>query len=74
MSHTIQRPSKPAVAATGSVPYPLAKRLFDRCVAALLIVVLSPVLLFALVVLALDMLLAPHDRGRWLYQIGRAHV
>ena len=68
MSHTIQRPSKPAVAATGSVPYPLAKRLFDRCVAALLIVVLSPVLLFALVVLALDMLLAPHDRGRWLYR------
>ena len=64
MSHTIQRPSE----VTPEVPYPLAKQLFDRGVAALLIVVLSPLLLLALAVLAVDMLLVPGDRGRWLYR------
>jgi lipopolysaccharide/colanic/teichoic acid biosynthesis glycosyltransferase len=50
------------------VPYPLAKRLFDRGVAALLLLLLSPLLLLALLVLALDMLLVRRDRGRWLYR------
>jgi len=52
------------------------KRLFDRAVAAVLILLLSPLLLLALVVLALDMLLSPRDRGRWLYRerrISRGH-
>jgi lipopolysaccharide/colanic/teichoic acid biosynthesis glycosyltransferase len=50
------------------VPYPVAKRLFDRSVAVLLLVLLSPLLLLALLVLALDMLFVPRDRGRWLYR------
>jgi lipopolysaccharide/colanic/teichoic acid biosynthesis glycosyltransferase len=58
-----------AVDRTGTaVPYPLAKRLFDRLVAALLVFVLSPLLLLALAVIAVDMLLVPRDRGRWLYR------
>jgi lipopolysaccharide/colanic/teichoic acid biosynthesis glycosyltransferase len=65
MSRTIPRPSETA---TPDVPYPLAKRLFDRGVAVGLILLLSPLLLLALVVLALDMLLVPGDRGRWLYR------
>jgi lipopolysaccharide/colanic/teichoic acid biosynthesis glycosyltransferase len=51
-----------------AVPYPLAKRLFDRGVAVLLLVVLSPFLLFGLLVVALDQLVVPRDRGRWLYR------
>jgi lipopolysaccharide/colanic/teichoic acid biosynthesis glycosyltransferase len=71
MSRTIPSPSEavaPAPAAADDVPYPLAKRVFDRTVAALLIVVLSPVLLVALTILAVDLLLVPVDRGRWLYR------
>ncbi|HZO61926.1 MAG TPA: sugar transferase [Gaiellaceae bacterium] len=70
MSRTIPRPSEAAAAAPagGSVPYPLAKRVFDRTVAAVLLVALSPLLLLALWVLALDMLLVRRDRGRWLYR------
>ena len=64
MSRTIPLPSE----ASSDVPYPLAKRLFDRAAAVCLIVLLSPLLLLALVVLALDMLLEPRDRGRWLYR------
>jgi lipopolysaccharide/colanic/teichoic acid biosynthesis glycosyltransferase len=67
MSHTILRPSDQAVSAAG-VPYPLTKRLFDRTAAALLTFALSPFLLLAFVVLALDMLLVPADRGRWFYR------
>jgi lipopolysaccharide/colanic/teichoic acid biosynthesis glycosyltransferase len=70
MSHTIQRPSEAVVAETPAddVPYPLAKRVFDRTVAAVLTFVLSPLLLLALGVLAVDMLFVPRDRGRWLYR------
>ena len=50
------------------VPYRLAKRLFDRAVAILLILLLSPLLLAALAAIALDLLLVPRDRGRWLYR------
>jgi len=45
--------------------------LFDRAVAVLLLIVLAPVLLLALVALALDMLCVPRDRGRWLYREAR---
>src|SRR6058998_2430909 len=50
------------------VPYRLAKRLFDRTVAVVLLALLSPLLLAALVVIGLDMLLVPRDRGSWLYR------
>jgi lipopolysaccharide/colanic/teichoic acid biosynthesis glycosyltransferase len=65
MSRTIPLPSE---ATSLEIPYPLAKRLFDRAVALLLIVLLSPLLLLALLVLALDMLFVPRDRGRVLYR------
>src|SRR4029079_17454258 len=70
MSHTIQRPSEAvaAVAPAEDVPYPLAKRVFDRTVAALLLVLLSPLLGLAFLILAGDMLFVPRDRGRWLYR------
>jgi lipopolysaccharide/colanic/teichoic acid biosynthesis glycosyltransferase len=70
MSRTIQRPSETPAAArpTEAVPYPAAKRVFDRTVAAVLVVLLSPLLLLALVLLAVDMLLVPRDRGRWFYR------
>jgi lipopolysaccharide/colanic/teichoic acid biosynthesis glycosyltransferase len=65
MSRTIPHPSEPG---TGGVPYPRAKRLFDRVTAAGLLVVLSPLLVLGFAALALDMLLVPDDRGRWLYR------
>ncbi len=70
MSHTIQHPSEAVAPAAPAeeVPYPLAKRVFDRTVAAFLVLLLSPLLLLAFAVLAVDMLLVSHDRGRWLYR------
>jgi lipopolysaccharide/colanic/teichoic acid biosynthesis glycosyltransferase len=65
MSHTILLPSETT---TPAVPYPLAKRLFDRTVAVCLAVLLSPLLLLAVVILGLDMLLVRGDRGRWFYR------
>lgn len=50
------------------MPGPWAKRIFDVCVACLLLVVLSPLFVFAVAALALDMLLVPADRGPWLYR------
>jgi len=50
------------------VPYRFAKRIFDRGVVAILLLLLSPLLLLALAVIALDMLLVSRDRGRWLYR------
>jgi lipopolysaccharide/colanic/teichoic acid biosynthesis glycosyltransferase len=47
---------------------PRSKRLFDVGVSALFLLLLSPVFGFAFVVLALDMLLVPADRGPWLYR------
>jgi len=46
---------------------PLAKRSLDLVVAALLLVVLSPVVGLVLIVYALDVLLRPVDRGSLLY-------
>ena len=43
--------------------YPLAKRAFDVVVAALLVVAVSPLLLVALLLIGLDMLFVPRDRG-----------
>ena len=70
MSHTIQHPSEAVAAAVPAeqVPYPLAKRIFDRTAAASFVLLLSPLLLLAFAVLAVDMLLVPRDRGRWLYR------
>jgi lipopolysaccharide/colanic/teichoic acid biosynthesis glycosyltransferase len=69
MSHTIPSRSEPAAAAhTADVPYPLAKLVFDRTVSAFLVFALSPLLLLAVVLIAVDMLVAPGDRGRWLYR------
>jgi lipopolysaccharide/colanic/teichoic acid biosynthesis glycosyltransferase len=46
---------------------PLAKRLLDLVVAALLLLVLSPVVALVLIVYGLDVLLRPRDRGPLLY-------
>ena len=64
MSHTIPLPSE----TSHEVPYPLAKRLFDRTVATVLILLLSPFLLLALALIWLDMLLVRRDRGHLLYR------
>src|SRR5262245_11079075 len=61
-SRTTLRPSETPV------PYPTAKLIFDKTVAAALLVVLSPVLLVALGLIAIDKLLHKEDRGRWLYR------
>jgi len=53
---------------TADVPYPLAKQVFDRVVAALLLLLALPLLLVAVVLIALDMLFIPRDRGGWLYR------
>jgi lipopolysaccharide/colanic/teichoic acid biosynthesis glycosyltransferase len=53
---------------TADVPYPLAKRVFDRVVAALLLLLALPLLIVAALLIALDMLVVPRDRGPWLYR------
>jgi O-antigen biosynthesis protein WbqP len=51
-----------------TVPYPLAKRAFDVVVALVLLLVLSPLLLVSGLLIALDMLFVPRDRGSWFYR------
>jgi lipopolysaccharide/colanic/teichoic acid biosynthesis glycosyltransferase len=58
----------PAQAAAEQIPYPLTKRVFDRVVAALLLFALSPLLLVAFLLIGLDMLFVPRDRGSWFYR------
>ncbi len=58
---------EPAPAAV-AVPYPLPKRLLDKAVAGGLLVALSPLAAVVGGAIALDMLLSPRDRGRWLYR------
>jgi lipopolysaccharide/colanic/teichoic acid biosynthesis glycosyltransferase len=58
----------PAGARTGDVPYPLAKQVFDRVVATLLLLLALPLLLVAALLIALDMLFVPRDRGPWFYR------
>ena len=54
--------------ASGPVPYPLPKWLTDKGVSALLLVLLSPVLAIVLAAMAVDMIVARRDRGRFLYR------
>ena len=61
---TVQVATPPAQ----EVPYPLAKQVFDRVVAGLLIVLCSPLLIVAFLLIALDMLFVPRDRGSWFYR------
>jgi len=58
----------PAGAQTSDVPYPVAKQVFDRFVAALLVFAATPLLLVAIVLMGLDMLFVPSDRGPWFYR------
>jgi lipopolysaccharide/colanic/teichoic acid biosynthesis glycosyltransferase len=48
--------------------YRTAKRMFDKCVATLLLVLLAPLAAVALAAIGIDMLLRPADRGRLLYR------
>src|SRR5262245_57774938 len=50
------------------MPIPLAKRIEDVALSILLLLLLSPVILGACVLLGLDMLLVPADRGSFLYR------
>ena len=65
-----------AGAQTSDVPYPVAKQVFDRLVAALLVFAATPLLLVAVVLMGLDILFVPADRGPWFYRerrISRGH-
>jgi lipopolysaccharide/colanic/teichoic acid biosynthesis glycosyltransferase len=53
---------------SSTVPYPLAKRVEDKIVAIVLLLVLSPVFALACAALGLDMVFARRDRGPWLYR------
>lgn len=57
--------------AQDAVEYPLPKRLLDKVVAIVLLVVLSPLILVLLVAMALDSLLVRADRGGFLYRESR---
>ena len=48
--------------------YPTPKRILDKAVSAVLLVVLSPVFGFLFVAMGLDMLFRSRDRGSWLYR------
>jgi lipopolysaccharide/colanic/teichoic acid biosynthesis glycosyltransferase len=50
------------------IQYPLTKRIFDRVVAALLLFALSPLLIVAFLLIGLDMIFVPRDRGAWFYR------
>lgn len=51
-----------------AVPYPALKRVSDRTIAALLLVLAAPVLAGVGIGMGLDMLLSSRDRGPWLYR------
>lgn len=50
------------------VPYRLPKRIFDKTIAAGLLVIAAPLFALVFVVMAVDMLVSPRDRGPWLYR------
>jgi lipopolysaccharide/colanic/teichoic acid biosynthesis glycosyltransferase len=50
------------------VPYPLLKRLLDKSVAFVLLVLATPVLLLLVAIVGVDMLVVPRDRGGLLYR------
>jgi lipopolysaccharide/colanic/teichoic acid biosynthesis glycosyltransferase len=58
----------PPKAVPEQIPYPLTKRVFDRVVSALLLFALSPLVLVAFLLIGLDMLFVPRDRGPWFYR------
>jgi lipopolysaccharide/colanic/teichoic acid biosynthesis glycosyltransferase len=62
MPHTVSSPP---------IPYPRPKQFVDKLVAAGLLLVMSPVLVFVLVAIAIDMLLSRRDRGSFLYRESR---
>lgn len=49
-------------------PYPRLKRVTDKAVAAAVLIVVSPAISVVLVAMAVDMLVAPRDRGAFLYR------
>ncbi len=50
------------------VPYPWQKRLTDKIVPIVILLILSPALLVVVLGMALDMLLCSADRGAWFYR------
>ena len=48
--------------------YPLPKRILDKTLSVLLLVVLAPVFALLFAAMGLDGLLRPDDRGAWLYR------
>jgi lipopolysaccharide/colanic/teichoic acid biosynthesis glycosyltransferase len=65
---SLTREETRAAAQAAEVPYPFAKQVFDRVVAALLLFAATPLLLVAVVLTGLDMLVVRHDRGPWFYR------
>jgi lipopolysaccharide/colanic/teichoic acid biosynthesis glycosyltransferase len=55
----------------GPVDYPAAKRLLDKVVSVLLLLLLSPLLAVVLAAMALDALFIPADRGGFVYREAR---
>jgi lipopolysaccharide/colanic/teichoic acid biosynthesis glycosyltransferase len=53
---------------SSTVPYPIAKRVEDKIVAIVLLLVLSPVFGLVSGAMGLDMAFARRDRGPWLYR------
>ena len=53
---------------SSAVPYPFAKKVADKGISSALILLLAPVFGVAYVAIGLDRLLAPSDRGPWLYR------
>ena len=51
-----------------TVPYPLAKRVTDKGLAGLLLVLLAPIFAVAAAAVGLGQLFSPRDRGPWLYR------
>ena len=50
------------------VPYPLLKRLTDKLIALILILLFSPVFLFVFMGMVINMLLCPRDQGDFFYR------
>lgn len=53
---------------SSAVPYPLAKKVADKGISGGLVILLAPAFAVAYVAIGLDRLLAPTDRGPWLYR------
>lgn len=52
----------------GCAPYPFLKRLTDKGIPLIILVLAAPVLAIILVCMGLDMVLRPADRGSWFYR------